>query len=318
MKNTKQPLVSIVIPTYNRKEMAAGLIKSILKSTYKNLELIVVDDASTDGTSQYLSKKFGKNKKIIIRRNKTNMFAAGSKNEGQKMAHGKYIAFIDDDNVVDKLMIEKLISLLDSDPSIGEVGPVNYVMGKKNKVLLTRSTRNMWTTKTNHIRSLEKFRSQKFWETDDIPNAFIVRADILKQNKISFRPYFGIMYEESDFAYRIRLAGYKIMIVKDAKIYHGIEIADKDYVYHYLSDPRRSFVFARNRIVFHSLYSTFVQNIFIFSFWIWFFCAVYVYKFITYSGLTNFSFKNKIITSLKYLNGTISGINFVFLGKESF
>ena len=72
--------------------------------------------------------------------------------------------------------------------------------------------------------------------------------------------YYGIMYEESDFAYRIRNLGYKVMVVKGAKIYHDIEISEKgekrkDYMSHFMEDKRRLFVFGRNRLIFHSIYS---------------------------------------------------------------
>lgn len=315
--NNNFPLVSIVIPTYNRKKMAERLINSILRNTYKNIEIIVIDDASLDGTSEYLNAKFGKNKKIKIFKNKKNLFAAGSKNVGQKKTKGELIMFIDDDNTVEHEMIGKLVNVFKTDPGIGEAGPVNYNFNDKNLVLLSRSTRNMWTTKTHHLRSLTPFKSMKQWETDDIPNAFMVRAGVIKKNKIEFRAKFGIMYEESDYAYRIRKAGYKIAIIRNAKIYHDIEdnsLKDKrkDYMYHFMEDKRRPFVFARNRVIFHSLYSSKIQKVFIFSFWIWFFSAYYVYKFLFYNGYGDFSIFSKLKAAISYLEGTIIGLRFIF------
>ncbi len=316
MKNS--PLVSIVIPTYNRKILVERLIKSILKSTYKNLEIIVIDDASADNTLEYISSKFRKNKNIKIFRNKINQFAAGSKNIGQSKAQGKFIAFIDDDNVVDQQMIEKLVNVLLKNDVVGEVGPINYNFNKKKLVLLTRSTRNMWTTKTNHLRTFKPFGALKEWEADDIPNAFMVRADVVIKNKIKFRPKYGIMYEESDYAYRIRRAGFKVLMVREAKIYHDIEDSNskensKDYLYHFMEDKRRPFVFARNRVIFHSLYSTPLQKFVIYLFWIWFFTAYYVYKFLFYNGYGNFKFKNKLSAAISYIKGTFNGFGFALL-----
>lgn len=317
------PLVSIVIPTHNRREMLTHLLKSLLTSTYKNIEIIVIDDASNDGTSEHIKSVFRNNKQIKLFRNRLNLFAAGSKNVGQKKAKGELVAFIDDDNVVDKKMVEELVEVLSENDDIGEVGPVNYNYNKKNLTLFTKSTRNMWTTKTFHLRTLEPFKSEKYWETDDIPNAFMVKADILKKNGIEFRPKFGIMYEESDFAYRIKKAGYKIAIVKNARIYHDIEdlLSEKksrDFLYHFMADKRRPFVFARNRIVFHSFYSTKLQNLFIFSFWVWFFVAYYVFKFIFYNGYGNFSFNDRIVAAFSYLKGTVDGIRLVMLNLNEF
>lgn len=314
-----ESLISVVIPTYNRKKLAERLIKSILKSTYKNLEIIVIDDASPDNTIDYLNSKFKWNKKIKSYRNKKNLFAAGSKNEGQKKAKGEYIVFIDDDNVVDDKMIQELVNVFLRDPLIGEVGPVNYNYNKKNAILLTRSTRNMFTTKTNHLRSLSLFKGMEYWPTDDIPNAFMVRGDVVRENKIKFRSEFGIMYEESDYAYKIRSAEYKVFMVRNAKIYHDIEDSSggrksKDYLYHFMTDPRRPFTFARNRIIFHNLYSTKIQNIFILLFWIWVFTIYYSYKFLFYNGYGNFNLIERINVAYKYLSGNIKGLTIVLRG----
>lgn len=311
----KIPLVSVITPTYNRKKLAERLIKSVLNSSYKNIEHIIVDDASPDNTSEYLKSKFKNNKKIKIFKNKKNLFAAGTKNEGQKKAKGDFILFADDDNVLDSKMIENLVRVLLENPKIGEVGPINYNFNKKNVVLMSRSTRNMFTTKTLHLRSLTLFKGKKFWPTDDVPNSFMVRADIVRKNKIKFKPEYGIMYEESDYAYKIRKAGYEIVIVRDAKVYHDIEDprakTKKDYLYHFMSDKRRPFVFARNRILFHSIYSNIFQKIGIYIFWVWFFSFYYIYKFMSYDGYGKFSFLDRINISFAYFKGTLNGLYLV-------
>lgn len=311
------PLVSIVIPTYNRKLMAERLIKSILSGTYKNVEIIVIDDASKDKTNEYLLKHFKSKRNIHIFRNKKNLFAAGSRNEGFKKIHGEYTFFVDDDNVLDSHAIKELVDIFQKDDSVGEAGPVNYSMLNKRKVLWSCTKRNMFTTKTNQSRSTSEFKNQDSWETDDIPNAYMVRSKVIKQNKISFNAQYGIMYEESDYAYRIRKAGYKIMVGKKAKIYHDIESLinnkKKDFMFHFMSDKRRPFVFARNRVLFHRLYSTKFQFFFILIFWVWFFTAYYVYKFMSYRDYGNFTMKEKLISGLSYLNGTFSGIFLICL-----
>jgi GT2 family glycosyltransferase len=307
------PLVSVVIPTYNRKKILDRLLSSILKSTYKKMEIIIIDDASSDGTYEFIQKKYKNNKSIKIFRNKKNMFAAGSKNEGLRRAKGEYIAFIDDDNVVDKKMFDEFVKVFLDKEDAGELGPINYNYNSKNSILLTQSTRNMWTTKTNQLRTLRPFKNLKIWEADDVPNAFIVRGEVIRKNKITFDRKYGIMYEESDFAYSIREKGYKVYMVREAKIYHDIEDLSskkkhKDYVYHFMEDPRRPFTFARNRIVFHKKYSTKIQNVFILSFWIWFFAAYYSYKFIFYKGFGDFSLSDRAKVTYNYIRGTFDGV----------
>lgn len=315
-----QPLVSIIIPTHNRKDMLLRLLKSILASTYKNIEIIVVDDASSDRSFEFIKEKIKNNKKIRIFKNKYNLYTAGSRNEGFKHAKGDYVFFIDDDNVLDKGAISSLVKVFQRDKEVGEAGPVNYSCANKKKILWSGTNRNMLTTLTNQSRDIKKFGELESWETDDVPNAFMVRADIVKKNKIYFKKYYGIMYEESDFAYRIRNLGYKIKVVKDARIYHDVEeYAEgkmiKDYMYHFMEDMRRPYVFARNRIIFHFIYSNKFQFLFILLFWNWVFASYYIYKILFYSGVGDFSLKKRINLSFQYLRGIYNGFDFIFNNK---
>ncbi|OGH05944.1 MAG: hypothetical protein A2W22_03380 [Candidatus Levybacteria bacterium RBG_16_35_11] len=316
----KDPLVSIVIPTYNRKEMVERLINSIFANSYKNLEIIVIDDASPDDTLDYLKKKFAKNKKLKVIKNRKNLFTAGSRNVGIKNSKGELIFFIDDDNVLDKDTVKFLVEEFNIDEKLGEAGPVNYNYNNKKKALWFITKRNMFTTKTSQPRDLNEVFGKKVWETVDIPNAFMVRKSVIEKNKIFFREKLGIMYEESDFAYRIKKAGYSIRVIRNAKIYHDIEKKEgsfiKDYMYHFMVDKRRPFVIARNRIIFHSIYSTNFQFFFILVFFIWFFTAYYFYKIIFYKGLGKFSAFQRLALCGEYLRGSFIGLSFVTSGKR--
>src|SRR3989344_9484832 len=120
----KQKKVSVVIPTYNLKSDLLDCIDSIVRQDYKNIEIIVVDNASTDGTSEAVKKKFPKVKVI---RNKKNLGVTGGANRGVKEAVGAYLLFIDHDNILKKDMITKLVELMESDPKIGiTVGKIYF------------------------------------------------------------------------------------------------------------------------------------------------------------------------------------------------
>lgn len=304
------PLVSIVIPTHNRKESVVRLISSILISTYKNIEIIVVDDYSKEDMGSYIKKRI-KHKKVICIRNKRNLFTAETRNVGQKYANGDLILFIDDDNVVDKNMINEMVGVFAEDERVGEVGPINYSWTKKSKIFWSKTYRNMWTTKTYHLTSISSH--EKYWTTPDVPNAFMVRSSIVKKFKIWFNPKYEIMYEESDYAYKIREAGSLVVVSKKAKIYHDIEEYSKkgktkDYMYHFMQNPRRAFVFARNRVIFHKRFSSKPQFIFIVLFWIWFFSIYYIYKFVFYKGPGSFSLIRRLQLAVWYMLGTVAGV----------
>lgn len=307
MKN-QLSLLSIVIPTYNRKPMLERLLKSIVVSTYKNLEIIVVNDASSDNTADFLKKLKIKNLKVI--NNPKNLFAAGSRNAGLKISKGKYVFFIDDDNVLEKNTIEILVNEMDNNPNIGEIGPAIYSIKNKNRALWQRARRSMWTSKTYHDNKLKT--KLNLLDTVDIPNAYMLRKSVLDKGKINFRKFYGIMYEESDVAYRIKKQGYEIFVAQKAKIYHDLE--DRNFIL----DPRRPFVFARNRIIFHKLFS---KNIFQFLsvafIWSWFFAAYYINSIFRSKESAEISWNTKATLAFNYIKGNLTGI-FLTLKGVSF
>lgn len=100
---SKNPTVSVIIPTYNRAHLIGRAVQSVLAQTYKDFEIIVVDDGSTDNTEEVV-KNFG-NSRIRCARHGENKGAAAARNTGIKIARGSYIAFLDSD---DEWLPEKL------------------------------------------------------------------------------------------------------------------------------------------------------------------------------------------------------------------
>ena len=103
MNYQKLPLVSVVIPTYNRIHTLPASVDSVLKQTYKNLELIIMDDGSTDGTEEYV--KGIADERVRYRKAEKNMGPSAARNMGAELAKGEYLAFQDSD---DEWMPDKL------------------------------------------------------------------------------------------------------------------------------------------------------------------------------------------------------------------
>ncbi|MFM6948845.1 MAG: glycosyltransferase family 2 protein, partial [Aquirufa sp.] len=102
------PLISVIIPTYNRINVVGNAIKSVLNQTYSNIELIVVDDGSTDGT-QKLIATFPE----VIYISKANGGQASARNVGLKQANGKFIASLDSDEFWEEQFLEKRIASIE-------------------------------------------------------------------------------------------------------------------------------------------------------------------------------------------------------------
>jgi glycosyltransferase involved in cell wall biosynthesis len=110
------------MPAYNAEKYIGEAIESILNQTYKNFEFIIVDDASTDNTWRIIQKYAKKDKRIIIDKNKTNLYIAHNRNKLVKMALGKYIAWQDADDISVKDRLQKQVEFMDSHPEVGIVG----------------------------------------------------------------------------------------------------------------------------------------------------------------------------------------------------
>lgn len=95
---THTPLVSVIIPSYNRAKLLSNAIDSVIAQTYKNWELIVVDDRSTDNTRQVVERYMNENNRIKYLVNGRSKGPAGARNHGMIHSKGKYIAFLDSDD----------------------------------------------------------------------------------------------------------------------------------------------------------------------------------------------------------------------------
>jgi len=130
----KTYLVSVIIPSYNCGKYIKEAIESVFSQTYKNFEIIVIDDDSTDDTEYSLKEYIGK----ITYFKQPHRGAASSRNEGLKRAKGDFIAFLDADDVWEKEKLEKQIKYLEEHPEAGMVYTDLYRIDMRTNRLLSR------------------------------------------------------------------------------------------------------------------------------------------------------------------------------------
>lgn len=104
-------LVSIIMPSYNTAEFIEESINSVINQTYTNWELIIVDDCSTDGSEEII-KKFTQDERIKFYKNERNSGAAISRNYALREAKGKWIAFLDSDDLWHPEKLEKQLNFM--------------------------------------------------------------------------------------------------------------------------------------------------------------------------------------------------------------
>ncbi len=110
MKNDNE-LVSIIIPVYNVEKYVEKCIDSVLNQTYKNLEIIIINDGSTDNSEQ-ICKDYQKKDKRIKYFQKENTGVSDTRNKGIELSKGKYICFVDSDDILNKTYIEDFIDCI--------------------------------------------------------------------------------------------------------------------------------------------------------------------------------------------------------------
>ncbi len=157
------PLVSVVIPTYNRLKVLLRAVDTALNQTYRNLEVIIVDDGSTDDTRAALAP-YGDRIRYIYQKNQG---ASAARNYGISEAHGKYIAFLDSDDEWLPTKLEKQIELLETHPEFSFVA------------CLATDEKRTYTGYDDHATQFMRFILQPFTQN---MTRYVVRRECFQQH----------------------------------------------------------------------------------------------------------------------------------------
>lgn len=238
---TSTGLVSIVIPTRNRKEKLRRCIDSVFKSKYANIEVIIVDDCGDYDIAE-IGVEFPS---VKILRNQRRMLLSYSRNRGVSYARGDYIFFLDDDNVIDSNAISELVKCAKAN-NVAVAAPVIYYCERPMEV---------WTY---HI---QKGRFPGFYVLHKQPpivglktfafhDAFLVKKDVFDSLGGFDHDVFPIHFSELDFAYRMQRKKYKATIVPLAKVWHDMG-HEREHV-----DRIRAYYTLRNRVILMRRYAS--------------------------------------------------------------
>ena len=135
-------LVSVIIPYYKKKEYITSSINSVLKQSYKNLELIIIYDDSNHEDLIALNKLKKKDKRIKIFINKKNIGAGLSRNKGIKLSKGKFIAFLDSDDLWSSNKLKKQIFFMKKN-KIKISHTSYYIINYNNKIIGQRKAKDL-------------------------------------------------------------------------------------------------------------------------------------------------------------------------------
>ena len=203
-------IISVIVPVYNAKDTIVDCLGNLLNQTFSNMEIILVDDASTDGTDKILQD--AKNQfpdKVRLFRQEHNQGPGAARNVGLEVARGDYIGFVDADDVIDVTMYEKLHAAIDADSSV-DISDCAFYRESHEKALLHFEEKlcgKLDASKKNDLIASGGFTVTKLF-----------RRSMLDNIGLRFRPAYGL--EDMDFLIRA---------IAEAKVISGIE--DVLYIY---------------------------------------------------------------------------------------
>ena len=141
---SKQPLVSVIIPTYNRAYCLPRTLDSALAQTHANVELLVIDDGSTDDTRALIAQQYGHEPRVryVYQENQR---VAAARNRGLAMAEGKYVAFLDSDDLWEPWKLELQVACLEQNPGVGMAWTDMQAINPEGQVVSPRFLRTMYS-----------------------------------------------------------------------------------------------------------------------------------------------------------------------------
>ncbi|HEB62822.1 MAG TPA: glycosyltransferase family 2 protein [Bacteroidetes bacterium] len=245
---SKDPFISIITINYNQLEVTCEMLDSISCLNYPNIEVIVVDNHSSNSPLEYLKNNYPWVKLIA---SPQNLGFAGGNNLGIKIAKGDYLYFINNDTELLENSLNPLIELFEQKPSLGVVCPkICYYPAQgvvKDTIQYVGASQVSTLTARNKILGegeIDKGQYKQAMKTAYAHGAaMLVSREVI--DKVGMMPEeFFLYYEELDWSEQIRRAGFEIYVEPRAMIYHKESVSIGN------ASPFKTFYLTRNRILF--------------------------------------------------------------------
>ena len=213
----KSHKLSIIVPNYNGLNYIRCCMDSISMQSFKDFEIIIIDNDSKDGSREFISKTYPKIKLIPL---KENCGFSKAVNEGIKAAKGEYIVLLNNDTMVDSHWLENLVKCIEEDKKIFSCCSKMIRYSKRDKIDDAGDGYNIfgWAYKRGDGASVDKYcRSESVFSS--CAGATIYRKGILDEIGYFDENFFAYM-EDVDISFRAKIHGYRNVYCSDAIVYH--------------------------------------------------------------------------------------------------
>jgi glycosyltransferase involved in cell wall biosynthesis len=201
----KKPLISVIIPCYNAEQFAESAVRSIMTQTYTNLEILCINDCSTDNTPSILNKLALEDKRVKVINNETNLKLIKTLNKGIDLCKGEYIARMDADDISLPARFETQLRVFEDDPSLSLVALQAKRLTESGKIL-----------SVNPFFACHETGSIRFMNMIDSPiihPSVLVRTAVIKKYKYSLDDY-ALHNEDFDLWARMLFNGERFKVIE--------------------------------------------------------------------------------------------------------
>lgn len=212
------PLVSIIIVNWNGRKFLGDCLSSLSAISYKNVEILFVDNASSDDSIDFVKKNFPS---AVVIENKKNLGLSEGHDAAFKKLKGELTLLLNPDTIVPKNLIEELIKVLDSEATIGAVQP-KLIIPQTNTIdsigafFLPSGILYHFGREKNPDLSIYN-KQMDIFSTKGA--CMLIKTKILRKTGIFDKDFF-VYYEDTDLCMRIWLSGYRIVYTPALSVYH--------------------------------------------------------------------------------------------------
>jgi len=253
-----RPRLAAVVLNHNGKKLAERCLRSVLEDGLEERDVILVDNASTDGSVAHIRDRFPD---VVVLESRDNLGVTGGRNLGFREAVRRgadHVLSLDNDTVVLPPCVGALTRALESDARIAVVGPKTYMDEERTRVLQCVGGAIDFTENVTREMGAGEVDTGQYDEPRDVGyfpgSGFMARAAVMEQLGYLDESFHGYGHEDTDFCFRAARRGYRIVYVPGAAMRHGGTSTMGGY------SPRRKYLEAVNSVYFVRKYASPIQS----------------------------------------------------------